>query len=42
MAHLSGDECLHKALAGDQDVFKVMASDWLGISLPQLTDKHRQ
>ena len=42
MAHLSGDECLHKALAGDQDVFKVMASDWLGIPLPQLTDQHRQ
>lgn len=42
MAHLSGDECLKRALTGDQDVFKVMASDWLGIPLVQLTDQHRQ
>lgn len=42
MAHLSGDECLQRALADDQDVFKVMASEWLGIPLPQLTDQHRQ
>ena len=42
MAHLSGDQCLQKALTGDQDVFKGMASDWLGIPLPQLTDQHRQ
>ena len=42
MAHLSGDECLQRALTGDQDVFKVMASDWLGIPLAQLTDQHRQ
>ena len=42
MAHLSGDECLQKALTGNQDVFKVMASDWLGIPLPQLTYQHRQ
>ena len=42
MAHLSDDESLQRALAGSQDVFKVMASDWLGMPLPQLTDQHRQ
>ena len=42
MAHLSGDKSLQRALMGSQDVFKVMASDWLGIPLAQLTDQHRQ
>ena len=42
MAHLSGDRSLQKALTSGQDVFKVMASDWLGIPLSQLTDQHRQ
>ena len=42
MAHLSGDDSLQRALMGSQDVFKVMASDWLGIPLAQLTDQHRQ
>ena len=42
MAHLSGDDSLQRALMGSQDVFKVMASDWLGVPLAQLTDQHRQ
>ena len=42
MVHLSGDKSLWRALMGSQDVFKVMASDWLGIPLAQLTDQHRQ
>ena len=42
MAHLSGDKSLLRALTGSQDVFKVMASDWLGVPLPRLTDQHRQ
>ena len=42
MAHLSGDKSLLRVLTGSQDVFKVMASDWLGVPLPRLTDQHRQ
>ena len=42
MAHLSGDECLQNTLTSDQDVFKVIASVWLGIPLPQLMNQHRQ
>jgi len=42
MAHLSGDQSLQRALTSGLDVFKVMASDWLGVPLPQLNDKHRQ
>jgi len=42
MAHLSGDQFLQRALTSGKDVFKVMASDWLGIPLSQLSDQHRQ
>ena len=42
MAHLSGDQSLQRALTSSLDVFKVMASDWLGVPFSQLNDQHRQ
>ena len=42
LAHMSGDLKLQQVLNSEGDVFKVIAGEWLGVPVDQVTAEDRQ